>query len=83
VLSAGEHTVGIRVHNSRGEALDLSARVSVIKFHGDVVTDMNPDTPATCPVTVTADGVTRTYDVNLQWVSEIQDFSIIDIVPKD
>jgi uncharacterized repeat protein (TIGR02543 family) len=83
VLSAGEHMVGIRVHNSGGEALDLSARVSVIKFHGDVVTDMNPDTPTTCPVTVTADGVTRTYDVNLQWDSEIQDFSIIDIVPKD
>jgi uncharacterized repeat protein (TIGR02543 family) len=83
VLPAGEHTVGVRLHNSMDETLDLSAKVSVVKFHGDVVTDMNPDTPYTCPVTVTADGMTKTYDVNLQWLSEIQDFGIIEIVPKE
>jgi uncharacterized repeat protein (TIGR02543 family) len=83
VMPAGEHTVGVRVQNSRDETLDLSANVSVIKFHGDVVTDVNPETPTTCPVTVTADGVTKTYDVNLRWVNEVQDFGIVEIVPKD
>jgi uncharacterized repeat protein (TIGR02543 family) len=81
LLSAGDHTIGIKVHNSRGDVLDLSAKISVIKFHGDLVTDLTPDTPYTCPVTVTADGVTRTYDVNVQWLSEIQDFGITEIVP--
>ncbi len=82
-LSAGDHTIGIKVHNSKKEVLDLSARISVIKFHGDLVTDMTPDTPYSCPVTVTADGLTRTYEVSVQWLGEIQDFAITEIVPRE
>ena len=32
---------------------------------------------------VTADGVTKTYEVNIQWFGDIQDFGITVIIPKD
>jgi hypothetical protein len=83
VLSPGEHTVLVRVHNARGEMLDLQGPVTVVKFHGDVVTTLAPDTNLSQQISVTADGVTKTYDVNLQWFPGRQDFGIRDIIPRD
>jgi len=44
---------------------------------------VTPDTNLSQEITVTADGVTKTYDVNLQWHPERQDFGIKDIIPRD
>jgi hypothetical protein len=83
VLSSGEHTVLVRVHNTKGETLDLHASVTVVKFHGDLVTTLSSDTNLSQQIDVTADGVTKTYDVNLQWYPERQDFGIKNIIPRD
>jgi hypothetical protein len=83
VLSPGEHAVLVRVHNTKSETLDLDASVTIVKFHGDLVTTLTPDTNLSQQIAVTADGVTKTYDVNLQWYPERQDFGIKNIIPRD
>jgi hypothetical protein len=47
------------------------------------VTTLAPDTNLSQQISVTADGVTKTYDVNLQWFPGRQDFGIKEIIPRD
>jgi len=83
VLTPGEHAVQVKAHNARGETLDLNSMVTVVKFHGEVVDAVQPEVMSPNEVTVTSDGVTRTYDIYLRWFEEIQDFGITEIVPKE
>jgi hypothetical protein len=83
VLSPGEHVVLVRVHNMPGECVDLLEPVRVVKFHGDMVTSVVPDTSWFRHNVVTSDGTTRIYDIHLKWVPEKQDFEIQAIIPKE
>jgi hypothetical protein len=56
VLSPGEHTVLVKVHNTKGETLDFHAPVTIAKFHGDLVTTLTPDANVSQEIAVTADG---------------------------
>ena len=82
-MTPGDHTVLVRVSSIQGESLDLIARVTAVKFHGEFVTGMTPEFLVPGTITVTADGVTKTYDVNIEWSNESQDFGIADIIPRE
>jgi len=81
-LSPGSHTLQLRIHNLNNETLELSTPVFVEKFHGDSVNHITPHSGWLSDMAVTSDGVTRMYDVNLQWSNESQGFEIVEIVPK-
>jgi hypothetical protein len=81
-LSPGNHIIHLRIHNQNNETVELSANVSVEKFHGDFVNQVTPRSGWLHDVAVTSDGVTRMYDVNLQWSNESQGFEITDIIQK-
>ena len=83
VLTPGDHTVEVRIHNEEGQTLDLATTVNVVKFHGDGITLVTPEIFSSYPVSVTADGVTKSYDVNIQWFDETQDFGITEIIPRE
>ena len=82
-LSPGEHNVVVKVHNLKGETLDLAAKVNVVRFHGEVVTQIAPEGYLPYQINVTADGVTRSYDVHVDWCEETQDFGISEIIPRE
>jgi hypothetical protein len=82
-LSPGEHHVVVKLHNLKGETLDLASKVNVVRFHGEVVTQMAPEGYLPYQVDVTADGSTRSYDVNVEWCEETQDFGISEIIPRE
>ena len=81
-LSPGEHLVQVRVHNVRGETLDLSADVFVNRFHGEIVDEASPKEWVIPGLLITVDGVTKSYDLKLQWSNESQAFEISEIVEK-
>jgi hypothetical protein len=82
-LSPGEHDVVVKLHNLEGETLDLASKVNVMRFHGEIVTQVTPEGYLPYQVDVTADGFTKTYDVNIEWSEEIQDFGISEIIPRE
>jgi hypothetical protein len=82
LLSSGSHTVKVRLHNQDGGTIDLDATVTVKKFHGEYVTNVDPGhswTLENCGVTV--GGITHTYDIKIDW-SNTQQFEITDIILK-
>jgi len=81
-LSPGSHTIELRIHNQNNETLELSTNVFVEKFQGDFVTQVTPRNGWLRDVAVTSEGVTKMYDVNLQWSDESQSFEITEIVQK-
>jgi len=84
VLSPGEHHVVVKLHNLKGETLDLASKVNVVRFHGEVVTQIAPEEGyLPYQIKVTADGLTRSYDVNVEWCEETQDFGISEIIPRE
>ena len=83
VLTPGEHTVEVVITNNEDQTLDLATTVNVVKFHGDGITQVTPEILSSYPVSVTADGLTKTYDVNIQWFDETQDFGITEIIPRE
>ena len=78
-LSPGSHTIELRIHNQNNETLELSTNVFVEKFQGDFVTQVTPRNGWLRDVAVTSEGVTKMYDVNLQWSDESQSFEITEI----
>jgi hypothetical protein len=82
-LSPGEHHVVVKLQNLKGETLDLASKVNVVRFHGEVVTQMAPEGYLPYQVDVTADGLTKSYDVNVEWCEETQDFGISEIIPRE
>jgi len=82
-LSPGEHDVVVKLHNLKGETLDLASKVNVVRFHGEVVTQVAPEGYLPYQVDVTADGLTKSYDVSVEWCEETQDFGISEIIPKE
>ena len=81
-LSPGSHTIQLRIHNQNNETVELSADVSVEKFHGEFINQVTPYSGWLSDVVVTSDGTTKTYDVNLQWSNESQSFEITEIIQK-
>ncbi|MDD1673401.1 MAG: Ig-like domain-containing protein, partial [Methanomicrobiales archaeon] len=81
-LSPGKHLVQVRVHNSREETSVLGAEVFVNSFHGEMVSQASPNEWVIPGVQMTADGVTKAYDLKLEWSNESQGFEISDIVEK-
>ena len=80
-LSPGKHLVQVRVHNSRGETSALGAEVFVNSFHGEMVSQASPNEWVIPGVQMTVDGVTRAYDLKLEWSNESQGFEISADVP--
>lgn len=81
-LTPGQHSIQVRISNVDGLTKDLQADVNVIKFHGDTVEKMAPAEKWLRNVRVTADGVSKKYDIEIEWSEDMQGFSIIDIIPK-
>jgi hypothetical protein len=81
-LSPGSHTIKLKIHNQNNETVELSTNVFVEKFHGEFVNQVTPYGGWLYDVNVTSDGITRTYDVNLQWSNESQSFEITEIIQK-
>lgn len=81
-LSSGDHSVKVRVHNQDGQTKDLDALITVNKFHGEFVEKMRPSNRLLRNNSVTADGVTKKYDIGIEWSDVLQGFEIIKITPK-
>jgi len=82
ILPEGMHPMIVRLHNQDGQTLDLKATFHVKRFHGEYVNQVAPGTDWLYDKSVTADGVPRLYDIQIEWSEAIQGFQIIDIVPK-
>jgi len=82
LLPEGDHTVKVRLLNRAGQAKDLDARVTVIKFHGEFVEDMTPLEHWLYNQAVTIDGVTKNYDIRIEWSTPTQGFQITEITPR-
>jgi len=81
-LSSGDHSVKIRIQNQDGQTKDLDALITVNKFHGALVEKMRPSNRLLRNNSVTAGGVTKKYDIEIQWSRALQGFEIIEITPK-
>ncbi len=81
-LASGDHTVKVRVHNQDGQTKDLDALITVNKFHGEFVEKMRPSSRWLRNNSVTADGVTKKYDIEIEWSNVSQGFEIIEIIQK-
>jgi hypothetical protein len=82
LLTEGLHTIKVRLHNLDGETKDLSANILVEKFHGEFVSEINPNERWFYNVSVDVNGVIKKYDVLIQWSNETQSFVIKRVVPK-
>jgi hypothetical protein len=82
VLTSGDHSIRVRVHNQDGLAKDLDARVTVKKFHGEFVEKVAPKQRRLNHNVVTVDGINKTYDIKIDWSNASQGFEIIDVIPK-
>ena len=81
-FSMGPHAIKVRFHNQDGHTQDIIANVVVKKFHGDFVTDVTPGSEWLQNLSVTIDGVTKIYNVRLEWSEETQGFVITEIIPE-
>lgn len=82
LLTEGLHTIKVRLHNLDGEIKDLSTNILVEKFHGEFVSEMNPNERWFYNVNVIVNGVIKKYDILIQWSNETQSFVIKQVVPK-
>jgi len=82
ILSPGSYNIVVRLNNQDGQTKDLASAVTVVRFHGDFATQVTPDSFWLNNVNVTIEGVTRTYDIQVQWFNASQGFEIKEIVPK-
>jgi hypothetical protein len=55
----------------------------VTKFDGEPVSVAPSDLTFHHTASVTADGITKPYDIRLEWSHETQDFIITEIVPAE
>ena len=81
-LSSGNHTISARVHNQDGKTLPLDATVTVKKFHGEFVEGMSPKTWLLKNNSVKIGADTRDYDIQIEWLDELQGYGITDVIPK-
>jgi hypothetical protein len=81
-MSPGEHALKVRVHNLKGETLDLATTVFVSRFYAETVSQVTPQGVWVYDVNVTGDGTTKKYDVKLEWSDQSQGFEIIELVPR-
>ena len=81
-LPAGAHLVQIDVQNIRGSILSLSANVTVHKLPGENITQVNLGQWLMPGVNFVEDGITKAYDLRLEWSDESQSFEIIDLSPQ-
>lgn len=81
-LTSGDHSVKVRVHNQDDQTKDLDALITVNKFHGEFVEKMNPCDRLLRNNSVTTDGVTKKYNIGIEWSDALQGFEIIEIIPK-
>jgi hypothetical protein len=81
-LSSGTHEMKVKLYNLDGQSKELVTSFSVLKFHGDNVQNISPNTRVLRFNRVTVDGSTRRYDIGIKWFNEIQGFKIISIIPR-
>jgi hypothetical protein len=81
-LAPGRHSIRVRIHNLEGLTKDLEGVFTVVKFHGEFVEKMIPAERWLRNVLVTVDGISRKYDIKLEWSEEAQGFSITHVIPK-
>jgi hypothetical protein len=81
-LGPGDHSIKVKVYNREGQTKDLEAPVTVKTFHGDFVDKMNPSKRLLRNNSVTADGTTQRYNIEIEWSDALQGFEIIDIIHK-
>jgi hypothetical protein len=81
-MSPGEHALNVRVHNLKGETLDMATTVFVSRFYAETVSQVAPQGVWVYDVNVTGDGATKKYDVKLEWSDQSQGFEIIELVPR-
>ncbi len=82
ILSSGNHDIKVRVHNQNGQMKDLDASVAIKKFHGQFVEEVNPISRWLLNNAITADGITLTYDIKIEWSNASQGFEITDLIQK-
>lgn len=81
-LTSGDHSVKVRVYNQDDQTKDLDALITVNKFQGELVQQIIPIDRLLRNNSVTADGVTKKYDIGIEWSNVLQGFEIIKIIPK-
>ena len=81
-MSPGEHIVKVKVHNLKGETIDLASTVLVNKFTAETVSQVAPQDVWVYDVNLTGDGITKPYDLKLEWSDQSQGFEIIEVVPR-
>ena len=82
ILTAGAHTILVRLHNEDGATMDLTAAVTVVGFGGEFVTNVSPISFTLPNVAVTVGGTTANYDITIQWSNATQHFEITGVTPK-
>ena len=82
LLSSGNHTISARVHNQDGKTLPLDATVTVKKFHGEFVEGMSPKIWLLKNNSVKIGADTRSYDIQIEWLDELQGYGITGVIPK-
>jgi hypothetical protein len=82
ILPQGPHEIKVRVYNQDGVTKDLVSNMVVGQFHGEFVEGVFPSERWIYNLSVTVNGVTRRYDVKLQWSNENQSFVITEIIAK-
>jgi hypothetical protein len=81
-LSSGNHSVKVKVQNQDGQTKEMDALITVNKFHGELVDKMSPSYRLLRNNSVTDDGVTKKYDIGIEWSNALQGFEIIKVIPK-
>jgi N-acetylmuramoyl-L-alanine amidase len=82
ILTSGDHSIKVRVHNQDGLTRDLDAMVTVKKFHGEFVDKLIPGERRLNNNVVTVGGIDKTYDIKIDWSNASQGFQITDVIPK-
>lgn len=82
ILTSGDHSIKVRVHNQDGLTRDLDAMVTVKKFHGEFVDKVIPGERRLNNNVVTVGGIDKTYDITIDWSNASQGFQITDVIPK-
>ncbi len=82
MLTPGDHSIKVRIHNQDGQIIDQDALVTVKKFHGEFVEKMSPNRRWLYNNSVTADGVIQKYSIEIEWSNQLQGFEITDVIRK-
>ena len=81
-LAPGDHSLKVRVFNQDAQIKDLEAQVTVKRFQGESVEEMKPARKWLRNQSVTAAGVTKRYDIKLEWSEKLQNFEITDVIRR-